>query len=66
MPNLQVTYVEPQSVCFCGYRLCELQAARAMTVNLYSRGILRFKETLSQGHQTRYMGTPWQGLFGAV
>ena len=20
MPNLQVTYVEPQSVCFCGYR----------------------------------------------
>ena len=29
-------------VCFCGYRLCEVQAARAKTANLYSRGILRF------------------------
>ena len=42
MPNLQVTCIEHQSVCFYVQRLCEVQAARAMTANLYSRGILRF------------------------
>ena len=42
MPNLQVTCMLPQHICFCGCRSCGVQAARDKTGKVYSRGILRF------------------------
>ena len=42
MPNLQVTCMLPQHICFCGYRSFEVQAARARTGTVYLGGVLRF------------------------
>ena len=38
VPSLQVTHILPQSVCFSGCCCCGVQAARARTEKLYSRG----------------------------
>ena len=40
--RLQVTCMLPQPICFCGYRSCTMQAARARTGQVYLRGVLRF------------------------
>ena len=42
MPNLQVTCMLPQHICFCGYRSFEVQAARARTGKVYLGGVLWF------------------------
>ena len=34
-PNLQVTCIQPQRVCFCGCRSCGVQAARARVGKLF-------------------------------
>ena len=54
MPNLQVTCMLPQLICFCGYRSFEVQAARARTGKVHLGGVLRFWETLSYRHQIWY------------
>ena len=35
MPDVQVTCVLPQPICFCRYRSCTMQAARARTGKVY-------------------------------
>ena len=42
MPNLQVICMLPLPICFCGYRSCVVQAARARTGKVHSRGVLQF------------------------
>ena len=42
MPDVQVTCMLPQPICFCGYRSCTMQAARARTGQVYLKGVLRF------------------------
>ena len=54
MPNLQVTCMLPQHICLCGYRSSGVQAARARTGKVYSRGVLRFWEILRYRHQIWY------------
>ena len=41
-PEVQVTCLLSPPICFCGYRSCEVQAARARTEKVYLRGVLRF------------------------
>ena len=54
IPNLQVTCMLPQHIYFCGYRSCEVQAARARAGKVDLRRVLRFSETLNYRHQIWY------------
>ena len=54
MPNLQVTCMLTQPICFCGYPFYGVQTARAWAGKVYLNGVLRFKEILSYRHQIWY------------